>query len=75
MPFCAGFLIQNRLSIADMCTLLDLCCVIAHAVKHTLQPTCTLESKYVTPRLDTTFDVGITKFASLRVGLDPSARF
>ena len=66
---CGCFLIQKRF------TVLNLCCVIAHASEHTLQLTCTLGCKDVTPRLVTTFYVGITTIASRRVGLDPSARF
>ena len=37
-----------------------LCCVIAHAAECSLQLTCTLECKYVTPRLDITILVNIT---------------
>ena len=72
---CGCFLIQKRFNIAGICTVLNLCCVNAHASEHTLQLTCTLGCKDVTPRLVTTFYVGITTIASRRVGLDPSARF
>ena len=68
LHLCGFFLIQKSLGIAGMCTLLDLCCVIAHADECALQLTCTLECKYVTPRLDITTFVGITTFGSLRVG-------
>ena len=63
-------LIEKRLIIAGICTVLGLCCVIGHATEHTQQLTCTLESKYVAlvhcytvallhPRLGTIFYVGI----------------
>ena len=62
--FCGFFLIQKRLSIIGICTLLDLCCVIAHAAECSLQLTCTLECKYVTPRLDITILVNVTTICS-----------